>query len=351
MPNSPEGRRIRAARAALELADLQAQAEETRASLLRLQQDVVEAEARLGSDRASQLVEANEKLVLAALRAQSDAETATRVLNEVSRSVELDALTGLPNRVLLLDRFERALASAKRHGGRLALLFLDLDEFKQINDTLGHAVGDEVLKMVAHRLAISIRDSDTVSRHGGDEFVILLTDLTQSSDAGLVAGKVIAALDVPNRVGEHTLRIKASIGISIYPDDGANADQLMDRADAAMYRAKRRGFGGFVFHGEGSLGESGDGSPTAAPRHRTLTASELALQEQDRRHAQLREANEQLSRAALRAEELRSSADHMQRRQTEFLARLALEMLRNSPGLRTREDGSAADSAGRAAAV
>ena len=110
--------------------------------LARLQQDVVEAESHLGSSQAAQLLEANEQLVLSALRAQTEAETATRALNEVSRSAELDALTELPNRVLLLDRFAHAIASAKRHGTRLALLFLDLNNFKQINDTLGHAVGD-----------------------------------------------------------------------------------------------------------------------------------------------------------------------------------------------------------------
>jgi diguanylate cyclase (GGDEF)-like protein len=205
---------------------------------------------------AARLVEANEQLVLAALRAQADAHAATQALRDLSRSTGLDALTSLPNRVLLLDRFAQAIAVARRHRGRLALLFLDLDNFKQINDTLGHAAGDQVLKRVAQCLASAVRDADTVSRYGGDEFVVLLAEVARPSDAALIADKLLAALGVPTRLGDHVLRLAASIGISIYPEDGEDADTLIDRADRAMFRAKRQGLGSFAFHGNPSAAET-----------------------------------------------------------------------------------------------
>ncbi|HEX7440183.1 MAG TPA: diguanylate cyclase, partial [Caldimonas sp.] len=279
---------------------------------------------------AAQLLEANEQLLLAALRAQTDAEaaadTAARTLDEVSRSAELDALTELPNRVRLLDRFAHAIAIAKRHKARLALLFLDLNNFKEINDTLGHATGDEVLKLVAQRLVSSVREADTVSRHGGDEFLILLTEVSQASDAVLIADKVVAALGVPTRVGEHVLRLAASIGISIYPDDGEDAATLIDRADAAMYGAKRRGLGSLVFQGEEPAGERSLEPMAPASSRSTLTGLELTPSEHEQRHVELREANEQLLMAALSAQALQAAAEQAQRRQTELLAVVAHEL-------------------------
>ena len=137
-----------------------------------------------------------------------------------------------------------------QHGTRFALLFLDLDNFKEINDTLGHAVGDQALKRAADCLVSSIRGADSVSRHGGDEFLILLTEMSQASDVVRIAQKVMRALGTPVRVGDQVLRLTASIGISIYPEDGEDATTLIDLADAAMYRAKRKGPGGFAFHGD-----------------------------------------------------------------------------------------------------
>ena len=162
--------------------------------------------------------------MLATLRARTEAEAAARALEELSRSAEHDALTGLPSRVLLLDRFAGAMAHARRHGTRFALLFLDLDNFKEINDTLGHAVGDQALKRAADCLVSSIRGADSVSRHGGDEFLILLTEMSQASDVVRIAQKVMRALGTPVRVGDQVLRLTASIGISIYPEDGEDAD-------------------------------------------------------------------------------------------------------------------------------
>ena len=317
-----------AARAAQELAQLQQQIERARGVLMRLQQDVAATRDRPDSTQAAQLQEANEALVLSTLRARSDADECAQELGDVSRTINLDALTGLPNRVLLRDRLVHAIANAKRHGTRLALLFLDIDGFKQINDTLGHAVGDEVLKLTARSLTSCLREADTASRHGGDEFLILLDEVAHVSDAALVADKIIVALSAPHRVGEHELRLTASIGISVYPDDGTDADTLIGRADAAMYRAKQQGLGSFVFRGEEP---ATTGRRLASARSPPAPESppqrhERALAEHERRHDQLQEANGQLVLAALGAQDLQAAAEQAQRRQTEFLAVLAHEL-------------------------
>ncbi|HEY0661168.1 MAG TPA: diguanylate cyclase [Lysobacter sp.] len=305
---------------------MQQQAEQARAALARLHRDVIEAEGLLDSSQSARLIEANEQLVAAALRAQSEAEAASRALDELSRSAELDALTALPNRVWLLDRFAGAIAFAKRHGTQMALLFLDLNNFKQINDTLGHAVGDEVLKLAAQRLASLVREEDTVSRYGGDEFLILLTEVSHASDSTLVADKVIAALAAPSRVGEHVLRLTASIGISIYPDDGEDAETLIGLADAAMYRAKRLGLGSFICHGEEPPSARSLQLPALASLQRPFTHHEFASAEHERRNVQLREANGELVLAALSAQELLAAAERSQQQQKEFLAVVAHEL-------------------------
>lgn len=323
---------------ALDLDRLQAQVELLRATLARIQGERLETEARLASAQPTALVEANERLVIAALRAQTDAETAAeeaaRMLGEVARNAELDPLTKLPNRVLLLDRFAQAINHTKRHRGRMALLFLDLNSFKLINDTLGHTVGDAVLQLVAQRLAASIREADTVSRHGGDEFLVLLSEISHASDAGRIAGKVLAALAAPSRVGDHVLRLTASIGISIYPDDAEDADILIDRADVAMFRAKRHGFGSFVFHGEALPGDRTATTTTPALTS-PLSNYEAALAEHDQRHELLRDANQQLVLSALDAGELKAAAELAQQRQTEFLAMLAHELRNPLAPIRT----------------
>lgn len=308
------------AEAERELAQLREQAGQVRVALARLHQEIADAESRLGG--SARLIEANERLILAALRARSETEAVSRSLEEVARSAEFDALTALPNRARLLDRFTQAIASAKRHGTRMALLFLDLNNFKQINDTLGHAVGDEVLSLAAHRLASLIRDADTVSRYGGDEFVILLADISRPDDAILVADKLIAALAAPCRVAEHVFRLTASIGICIFPDDGDDVNTLIARADAAMYRAKRQGTGSFIFHGDEPAGQS----PALASLQHPFTHHEQASSEYERHHSQLREANGELVLAALDARDLQAAAERAQQQQKEFLAVVAHEL-------------------------
>jgi diguanylate cyclase (GGDEF)-like protein len=152
---------------------------------------------------------------------------------------EHDVLTDLPNRLLLKDRLSQAIARARRNGTQVAVMFLDLDGFKHINDSLGHAIGDKLLQSVAARLSACVRKSDTVSRHGGDEFVILLSDVKHAADAAISAGKIISEIKKTHSIGEHRLRVTVSIGLSTYPEDGQDSDTLIKNADTAMYHAKQ----------------------------------------------------------------------------------------------------------------
>lgn len=323
---SPDQNDAAASDAARELAQVQGKIEQARAVLVRLLQDVVVAESRLNVSQAAQLLEANEALVVAALHAQTEADTAAQALDEVSRATGIDPLTQLPTRALLLDRLAHALAGARRHGTRLALLFLDIDNFKQINDIHGHAIGDGVLELVARRLVASVREADTVSRHGGDEFLILLGEVSRPSDATLIAEKVISAIAAPSHVGEHLLRLSVSIGISVYPDDGDEAGTLIARADAAMYRAKRHGSGCFALHGQDPVCTPSPATPPRTALAQAGTEHDAGASEQERRHAQLREANEQLVLTVLSTRELQAAAEQAQQRQAEFLAVVAHEL-------------------------
>jgi diguanylate cyclase (GGDEF)-like protein len=312
--------------AAQDLARLQERVKSMRAVLVQLLQDVVRAETRLDSAQTTQLLEANEQLVISALEAQIDADTAAGALGESTRVGGLDPLTELPNRTLLLDRLEQSIAHAKRYGHRLALLFLDLNNFKQINDTFGHAVGDRAIQLAADCLRAVVRETDTVSRHGGDEFLVVLADIANAADAATIAEKLNASLSSYSSVDGHLLRLSASIGISVYPEDGEDARTLIDRADAAMYVAKRHEFGGFAFHADPPAGQPRSGAPSGGPLQRRLTHEQVTLEQSERRHAQLREANEQLVLAALGAQELQAAAESARQRQTELLTMMAQEL-------------------------
>lgn len=158
-----------------------------------------------------------------------------------------DFLTDLPNRVLLNDRIAQAISLAERTHKTLAVLFLDLDNFKHINDSLGHEVGDKLLVLVAERLSACIRQSDTVSRQGGDEFIVLISNVNDVEDAVLTADKILLALAAPYPIDQHQLYITTSIGISAYPADAKNAETLIKNADTAMYQAKQRGRNNYQF--------------------------------------------------------------------------------------------------------
>ena len=152
-----------------------------------------------------------------------------------------DALTGLPNRMLFNDRLNLELAHAQRNQQKLAVMLLDLDHFKDVNDTLGHNVGDKLLQAVGERLTSLLRKSDTVARVGGDEFILLVPDAARVQHATRVAVKILEAFREPFEFDDHKLHITTSIGIALYPDDGEDADTLMKNADIAMYRAKDQG--------------------------------------------------------------------------------------------------------------
>lgn len=321
--------------AASELGRLQEQVAQARAHLSGLQRRIAAAETELGGSQQAQLLEANARLLSATLRARTDAENAARALEEMAHTVELDTLTQLPGRALLLDHFPHAIASAKRRGSRMALLFIDLNHFKEVNDTLGLAVGDAVLKLVAKHLASSVRETDTVCRYGEDEFLILLDDISQTSNVMLVADKAIRALCGPHHVGDTVVRLTASIGISVYPDDGEEIHALINRAEAAMLQAKRHAPGSFPFPGNDSTGAIATAEPEAVERHDAGHPRALTQAEHERRHAHQCEANEQLVLAALGAQELQVAAEAALRRQTEFLAVLAHELRNPLTPIRT----------------
>ncbi len=275
----------------------------------------------------AQLQEANERLILAALHAQIEREAAALHLSAVQRTAELDTLTALPNRVLLQARFLQAAAFATRHGTRLAVLFLDLNDFKQVNDTFGHFAGDQALRHAAATLVSAVRSADTVSRHGGDEFVVLLTDVGERSDVTVIAEKVLLALAAPLQLGQHAIHLDASIGISLFPDDGQTIDTLTALADAAMYRSKQSSAWHIAFHGDPPAPEPVDTSPstTAARLQRGPPASD-GHTDRDRPSAEMRAANEQLVLTTLGARAIQLDLQEANRRQLDFMAVLAHEL-------------------------
>jgi diguanylate cyclase (GGDEF)-like protein/PAS domain S-box-containing protein len=176
-----------------------------------------------------------------------DVSMARAMTVRMSHLAQHDSLTELPNRLLFNDRLTQALALALRNHKKLAVLFLDLDRFKLINDSMGHDIGDRLLQSVAHRMLTCVRSSDTVSRQGGDEFVILLPEITHSQDAELCAEKMLSSLRVRHDIGPHGLYVTGSIGIATFPDDAADGATLLKHADAAMYDAKEHGRDSYQF--------------------------------------------------------------------------------------------------------
>ena len=209
--------------------------------------------------------------VIGAVIVFHDVGVARAMSLRMSHLAQHDALTSLPNRLLLNDRLARAIESARRHGSALAVLFMDVDRFKRINDSLGHAAGDQVLQSFARRLVAGVRSSDTVSRQGGDEFVVLLSEVACAEDAAFSADKLLAAVAAPHRIDDQDLHVTASVGIAVYPADGPDAETLLRKADLALLYAKAHGRGNHQFFRvrTDAARARGTGSAGTAPRARS----------------------------------------------------------------------------------
>ncbi|MEI8170176.1 MAG: EAL domain-containing protein [Rhodoferax sp.] len=214
-----------------------------------IQQSKEELEAKV-LQRTTELADSN-------VRLQAEVSERSEIERQMRDLAHYDPVTGLPNRNLLRDRMTQALLQGKRDNGHVAVMFLDLDRFKNINDTLGHQVGDALLRLVALRLSMALRTTDTLARIGGDEFVLILPGLCSANYVEGVADKLLSALQAPMEVQEHILHITTSIGICIYPQDGADTDVLLRNADTAMYQAKAAGRNTYRFFTE-SMNQEAD---------------------------------------------------------------------------------------------
>lgn len=226
------------------------------------------------ADRISMLQQANCQLVISTIEAHKLAEQIEAAKVALDYLAHHDVLTDLPNRILLQDRINQSIELARRAGSQLAIMFLDLDRFKHINDSLGHAVGDQLLQAVAHRLIACVRQSDTISRQGGDEFIVLLPSIEHAADAAFTAQKILSSLALPYDVDGHVLHVSVSVGVSIYPDDGMDVGSLIKSADTAMYCAKESGRNNFRFF-------EADMNARAVQRHSVEVNLRLALERQE----------------------------------------------------------------------
>ncbi len=244
----------------------------------------LEVAARDDAGRATQIV-----------GAMHDVTQRTDAEEQIRRLAYYDTLTGLPNRLLYLEQLNAALDYAHRHTQKVAVMFVDLDNFKRINDTMGHNVGDELLKIVSARLVKSIRALDLVSRAsaetmespsiarlGGDEFTVMVSDIRDTDDAAVVARRLLTAMAEPVHIGENELFVSGSVGVSIYPDDGVGIEELLKHADIAMYRAKEDGKGRFHFYDPSMTARALDKMNTEQLLRRALDRGEFVLHYQPR---------------------------------------------------------------------
>ncbi len=273
--------------------------------------------------RTADLLEANEHLVLAVLRAQEEAAQAAAALRDLHRMLRVEAAAAPDDAGLPFHRLAHGLAVARRSGSRLGLLVVSLGSIEELNDAMGHAFGEQVLGLAARRLAVAVRDSDLVSRLGDHEFLVQLTALSQPADAMAVADSVLAAMALPLHLDGREIRLKVTIGASVYPDDGDDADALVDRATAAMYHARREGLGSYVFQGEaGTNARSLELRQHEAQQQGGSRADDVAAVSPDVKV----EVNQQLVLAALRAQELLAAAQLVQREQSAFMGVVAHEL-------------------------
>ncbi len=215
--------------------------------------------------------------VIGAVMVFRDVTEARVIALKMAYLAQHDFLTGLPNRTLLHDRIAQAIGLARRHHRQVALLYLDLDHFKNVNDSLGHAIGDQLLQSVAKRLTDSVRSSDTVCRQGGDEFVILLSEIEHVQEATQFAEKLLKALAMPHHIGGHELHVTMSIGISLYPDGGEDVEAVLRSADTAMYHAKESGRNNYQFFTQDMNTRAVERSALEGSLRRALSRGEFVL--------------------------------------------------------------------------
>jgi len=218
-----------------------------------------------------------------------DVSAARAMALQMAHSAQHDFLTGLPNRMLFTDRVTQAIALAERHVKKVGVLFLDLDGFKHINDSLGHPFGDKLLQSIVKRLLDCVRGSDTVSRQGGDEFVVLLSEMEQSEDAALTARRMLKAVAEAHPIDQHDLHVTTSIGVSVYPDDGLDAETLIKNADTAMYQAKENGRQSYQFFRPAMNVRAVERQSIEESLRRALERNEFALHYQPKINLRTRE--------------------------------------------------------------
>jgi diguanylate cyclase (GGDEF)-like protein len=309
------------------LTDLNEQADTVRLELAQLRRNLADVQNEIGGQQSVQLLAANEQLIIAALHANTIAEAAQKTLAELVRSSQRDALTNTPNRILVLERLEGAISMARRRCVPMAVLFIDVDQLRTFNDSMGRAVGDAVLQLMVRRLQSAVRETDTIGRHGDDEFVVLLTELALERDASTVASKMLAALAAASRIDGHVIALSASIGIAVYPKDGATGAELIAAAESAMHAVKQKGGSGYAFHDDAMRSDrlprlrGSEHAPNLATTLASPALSDAVLPLGD-----LQEANEQLVIAALSAHELRVLAEEAHGRQIKFMAMVAHEL-------------------------
>ena len=237
-------------------------------------EDTVQAASE---DHLAMVQQANGELVMAVIKAHELAQQIEATQGQLDHLAHHDVLTGLPNRMLLQDRLSQTMGLARRQRTQFALMFLDLDRFKHINDSLGHAVGDRLLQSVAQRLAGCVRHSDTISRQGGDEFVVLLSHIKNADDAAISAQKILDALSAPHMIDQHELYVSVSIGIGTYPGDGQDGETLIRNADTAMYHAKENGRNSYKFFEQVMNTRAVQRQSVEAGLHRALVRQEFVL--------------------------------------------------------------------------